>query len=146
MWHMINEIWNNAINPHRSCGFAPYIMCMIEVVAHEKFYKDVAHEPLRPAIPRPLVRCHTSPPPDVVSSHATCGGGASSSSSANSGILKMFQGIFFMCRRIKQHMDVMDRRNDILHMNQEIIHGQGDNPLIEFPKEPIYPPIPDPYA
>jgi hypothetical protein len=27
-------------------------MCMIETVAHERFYKDVAHEPLRPAIPK----------------------------------------------------------------------------------------------
>jgi hypothetical protein len=33
--YIIDEIWNIAINPQRSCGFAPYIMCMIEVVPHE---------------------------------------------------------------------------------------------------------------
>jgi hypothetical protein len=40
--YIIDEIWNIAINPQRSCGFPPYIMYMIKVVAHEKFYKDVA--------------------------------------------------------------------------------------------------------
>jgi hypothetical protein len=45
--YIIDEIWNIAINPQRSCGFAPYIMCLIEVVAHERFYKDVhmSHSP-----------------------------------------------------------------------------------------------------
>jgi hypothetical protein len=27
--YIIDEIWNIAINPQRSCRFAPYIMCMI---------------------------------------------------------------------------------------------------------------------
>jgi hypothetical protein len=48
--YIIDEIWNIAINPERSCGFTLYIQCMIEVVAKEKFYKDVAHEPLRSAV------------------------------------------------------------------------------------------------
>jgi hypothetical protein len=43
--YIIDEIWNIAINPQRSCGFAPYIMCMIEVVAHEWIYKDASHSP-----------------------------------------------------------------------------------------------------
>jgi hypothetical protein len=43
---IMDEIWNIATNPLRSCGFTPYIQYMIEVVTHEKFYKDVAHEPL----------------------------------------------------------------------------------------------------
>jgi hypothetical protein len=32
--YIVDEIWNIATNPQRSCGFAPYIQCMIEVVAH----------------------------------------------------------------------------------------------------------------
>jgi hypothetical protein len=43
-------------------------------------------------------------------------------------------------------MDVMDHCIDILHQNQKIIHNQRDEPLIEFPEEPVYPPVPDPYA
>jgi hypothetical protein len=30
--------------------------------------------------------------------------------------------------------------------NQEIIHGQWDEPLLEFPDVPVFPPIPNPYA
>jgi hypothetical protein len=40
--YIIDEIYNIAINPQRSCGFAPYIICMIEVVADERFNKDAA--------------------------------------------------------------------------------------------------------
>jgi hypothetical protein len=58
--YIMDEIWNIATNPLRSCGFAPYIQCMIEVVAHEKFYKDVAHEPLRPAVPKDPKTHHAS--------------------------------------------------------------------------------------
>jgi hypothetical protein len=47
-----------------------------------------------------------------------------------------------MCRRIDQRMDVMDHRIDILRWNQEIIHIQRDEPLIEFPEDPVYPPVP----
>jgi hypothetical protein len=86
---VIDEIWNIAINPQRSCGFSPYIMCMIEVVAHERFYKDLTHEPLRPAIPKPPAHRHISPPPDVAPTRTIHRGGASSSSSSNSGFLKM---------------------------------------------------------
>jgi hypothetical protein len=50
--YIVDEIWNISTNPARSCGFAPYIQFMIETVAHEKFYKDVKHEPLRPAMPK----------------------------------------------------------------------------------------------
>jgi hypothetical protein len=120
--YIIDEIWNIAINPQRSCGFTPDIMCMIEVVAHERFYKDVAHEPFCPAVPKPLVRCHTSPPLDVAPTLTTHTGGASSSSS-NSDFLKMFQGIFAMFRYTDQHMDVMEHHINIIHHNQEIIHS-----------------------
>jgi hypothetical protein len=30
--------------------------------------------------------------------------------------------------------------------NQEIIHSQQDEPLLEFPDVPVFPLIPDPYA
>jgi hypothetical protein len=43
-------------------------------------------------------------------------------------------------------MDVMDHHINILQWNQKIIHSQRDEPLIEFPEEPIYPPILGPYA
>jgi hypothetical protein len=138
--YIIDEIWNIAINPQRSCRFAPYIMCLIKTVAHERFYKDVAHEPFRPAVLKDLISCHTSPSPDAAPTHTTHSSGASSSSSTNSEFLKMFQGIFAMCHHIDQCMDVMETCLDIVHHNQEIIHSQQDEPLIEFPDEPIYPP------
>jgi hypothetical protein len=31
--YIVDEIWNIATNPLRSCGFAPYIQFMIESVA-----------------------------------------------------------------------------------------------------------------
>jgi hypothetical protein len=46
----VNEIWNIATNHLRSCGFAPYIQYMIEMVTKEKFYKDSRHDPLCPAV------------------------------------------------------------------------------------------------
>jgi hypothetical protein len=96
--YIVDEIWNIATNPSRSCGFAPYIQCMIEVVAHERFYKDVAHEPLRPVVPKDLRTHHaTSSTLAVAPSHTTCSGGASSASSSNTGFLKIFRGIFTMC-------------------------------------------------
>jgi hypothetical protein len=88
--YIIDEIWNIAINPQRSCAFGPYIMCMIETVAHGRFYKDVAHEPLLPAILKDPRSDHTSPPPDVAPTHTTHSNGASSYSSTNSRFLKMF--------------------------------------------------------
>jgi predicted lipid-binding transport protein (Tim44 family) len=88
--YIVDEIWNIAINPRRSCGFAPYIQYMIEIVAQEKFYKDVRHDSLRPAVskdPRdPRARSSTAA---ASPSHTTRSGGASSAPSANSGILKM---------------------------------------------------------
>jgi hypothetical protein len=119
---------------------------MIETVAHERFYKDVAHEPLHPIVPKAPTRHHISPPLDVAPTRTIHSGGASSSSSANSGFLKMFRGIFAMCHRTDQRMDVMDHHIDILRWNQKIIHSPRDEPLIEFPEEPVYPPVLDPYA
>jgi hypothetical protein len=43
-------------------------------------------------------------------------------------------------------MDVLERHTDILRWNQEIIHSQRDEPLLEFPEEPVYPPVLDPYT
>jgi hypothetical protein len=43
-------------------------------------------------------------------------------------------------------MDVMETRLNIVHRNQDIIHNQRDELLIEFPDVLIYPPIPDAYA
>jgi hypothetical protein len=109
--YIVDEIWNIATNPQRSYEFAPYIQCTIEVVAHEKFYKDVAHEPLHPVVPKdPRTHRSSSPPPVVAPTHTTHSGGASSSSSTNTGILKMIRGIFAMCRRTNQLMDVMEQR------------------------------------
>jgi hypothetical protein len=145
--YIVDEIWNIAINPQRSCGFATYIMCMIEVVAHERFYKDAAHEPLHPVVLKGLAHRHISPPPDVAPTHTTHHGGASSSSSSSiSNFLKMFRGIFAMCHRTDQCMDVIERYLNIVHCNQGIIHSQRDEPLIEFPDELIYPPVSDPYT
>jgi hypothetical protein len=123
--YIMDEIRNTSTNPLRSCGFAPYIQCMIEVVAHEKFYKDDAHDPLHPAVPKDL-RTHrtASPPPTMAPSRSTHSGGASFSSSANSGFLKMFWGIFAMCHRMDQGMDVMDQCLQIVQRNLEIIHSQ----------------------
>jgi hypothetical protein len=84
---------------------------MIEVVTQEKFYKDVAHEPLRPAVAKDL-RTHRASSSTLAAapSHATRSGGASSSaSSVNSDILNMFQGIFAICWRMDQRMDVMEQ-------------------------------------
>jgi hypothetical protein len=115
--YIVDEIWNIATNPQRSCGFTPYIQCMIEVVAHERFYKVVGHEPLRPTVPKDS-RSHRSfyPPPVVAPTCTTCSGGASSSSS-NSSFLKIFQGIFAMCRRTDQHLDVIEHHMEIVHRN-----------------------------
>jgi hypothetical protein len=49
---IMDEIWNIATNPLRSCGFAPYIQFMIKSVVQENFYKDVRHDSLRPAVPK----------------------------------------------------------------------------------------------
>jgi hypothetical protein len=97
--YIVDEIWNIATNPLRSCGFAPYIQHMIEMVTHEKFYKDVAHGPLHPAVPKdPWAPRASSSAPAAAPSRTTRDGGASSAASSNSGILKMFRGIFAMCQ------------------------------------------------
>jgi hypothetical protein len=51
-----------------------------------------------------------------------------------------------MCWRTDQRLDVMEQRLQIVRPNQEIIHSQRDEPLLEFPDVPVFPPIPDPYA
>jgi hypothetical protein len=102
---------------------------MIDVVANEKFYKHVALEPLHPAVPKDP-RTHRTASPVVAPSRTTYSGGASTSSSTNSGFLKMFRGIFSMCRRMVQCTDVMEQCLQIVWHNQEIIHSQRDEPLL----------------
>jgi hypothetical protein len=81
----VDEIWNIATNPLRSCGFALYIQYMIEVVTKEKFYNDVAHEPLRPIVPKDPRAPHAgSSTPAAAPSCTTHSGGASSTPSVNS--------------------------------------------------------------
>jgi hypothetical protein len=50
--YIVDEIWNIATNALRSCGFAPYIQYMIEMVTKEKFYKDSGQDPLHPVVPQ----------------------------------------------------------------------------------------------
>jgi hypothetical protein len=129
--YIMDEIWNIATNPIRSCGFAPYIQFMIESVAQEKFYKDVRHDSLRPVVPKdPRASCAgSSAAPAAPPSHTTHSDGAPSAPATNSGILKMLLGIFATCRRTDQCLDVMDQRLQIVRHNQEIIHSQRDGPL-----------------
>jgi hypothetical protein len=89
--YIVDEIWNIVTNPLRSCGLAPYIQLIIESVAHEKFYKDVHHDSLRPVVPKdPSASCvGSSAAPAATPSHTTCSGGAPSASAPNSDILKM---------------------------------------------------------
>jgi hypothetical protein len=127
----VDEIWNIATNPLRSCGFAPYIQFMIESVAQEKLYKDVRHESLRPAVPKDPRASHagSSAAPATAPSHTTCSGATSSAPATNSGILKLLWGIFVICRRTDQRLDVMDQRLQIVWHNQKIIHNQRNEPL-----------------
>jgi hypothetical protein len=62
-----------------------YIQFVIESVAQEKFYKDVHHDSLQPAVPKDLraSRASSSAAPSRTTAPAP-----------NSGILKMLQGIF----------------------------------------------------
>jgi hypothetical protein len=76
--YIVDEIWNIATNPLRSCCFAPYIQFMIESVAHEKFYKDVRHDSLRLAVPKDPRASHagSSASPVAALSRTTCSGDA----------------------------------------------------------------------
>jgi hypothetical protein len=96
--YIVDEIWNIATNPLRSCGFAPYIQYMIEIVTKEKFYKDSRQDSLYPAVPKDPRASHAgSSTAPVAAPRTTYSGGASSASSTNNSFLKMFRGIFAMC-------------------------------------------------
>jgi hypothetical protein len=146
--YIMDVIWNIATNPLRSCGFAPYIQFMIESVAQEKFYKDVCHDSLRPAVPKDprASRAGSSATPTAAPSHTTRGDGGPSAPATNFGILKMLRGIFATYQHTDQRLDVMDQRLQIVQRNQKIIHNQRDEPLQEFPDVPIFPPILDSYG
>jgi hypothetical protein len=117
--YIMDEIWNIATNPLRSCGFAPYIQYMIEIVTKEKFYKDSRHDPLCPVVPKDPKASHagSSTAPVAAPSHTTRSGGASSASSTNNGFSKMFRGISAMCQRMDQRLDVMEQRLQIVRRN-----------------------------
>jgi hypothetical protein len=120
--YIMDEIWNIATNPLRSCVFAPYIQYMIEMVTKEKFYKDSRHDPLCPVVPKDPRTSHAS----ASASAAPCithNSGASSASSTNNDFLKMFGGIFVMCRCMDQCLDVMEQCLQIVRHNQKIIHS-----------------------
>jgi hypothetical protein len=119
--YIMDEIWNIATNPLRSCGFAPYIQFMIESMAQEKFYKDVHHDSLHPAVPKDPRASHAGS--SAAPSCTTRSGGAPFAPATNSSILKMLQGIFATCQRIDQRLDVMDQCLQIVRHNQEIIHS-----------------------
>jgi hypothetical protein len=108
---------------------------MIESVAQEKFYKDVRHGSLHPAVPKDLRASHAGSSTALAAtpSCTTCNGSAPSAAAPNSSILKMLRGIFTTCRRTDQHLDVMYQCLQIVWRNQEIIHSQWDEPLQEFP-------------
>jgi hypothetical protein len=67
------------------------IQFMIEPVAQKKFYKEVHHDSLRPAVPKDPRASHTgsSAAPAAAPSRTTRSGGAPSTPATNSGILKM---------------------------------------------------------
>jgi hypothetical protein len=108
--YIVDEIWSIATNPLRCCGFAPYIQNMIETVVQEKFYKDVRHDSLHPAVPKdPRAHRAGSSTAAATPSRTTRSGGASSAPSTNSDILNMLQGIFVTCWRTDQCLDVIDQ-------------------------------------
>jgi hypothetical protein len=142
--YIVDEIWNISTNPLRSCDFAPYIQFMIESMTQEKFYKDVRHDSLNPAVPKDPRASRAGPA--AAPSRTTRSGGAPSALAPNSVILKMLQGIFATCRRTDQHLNVIDQCLQIVQCNQEIIHSQWDEPLQEFPDVPVFLPVLDPYG
>jgi hypothetical protein len=109
----------------------------------------VCYDSLHPAVPKDPRAHHASSSIVVVAAAPSCttrSGGASSTRSANSNILKMLRGIFATCRHMDQRLDMMDQCLHIVRRNQEIIHNQRDEPLLEFPDVLVFLPIPDPYA
>jgi hypothetical protein len=105
---IIQEMWNIAINNNRSCAYAPYIMAMIEAVSKRTFVKDVEHIPLHPK------KQYNSLPPSVASVPSA----AITSSLAHSAFFKLFKGLFSICQSIKQTMDVVRERQEVLLENQ----------------------------
>jgi hypothetical protein len=94
---IVDKIRNIATNPLRSCGFASYIQFVIESVKQKRFYKDVRHDSLHPAVPKDPRASHAGSAA-AARSHTTLSGGAPSAPATNSCILKMLRGIFAICR------------------------------------------------
>jgi hypothetical protein len=104
---------------------------MIEMVTKEKIYMDSRHDPLHPAVPKDLRASHAGSfaTPAATPSCTTHSDGVSSASSTNNGFLKMSRGIFAMCRRMDQRLDVLEQCLQIVRLNQVIIHSQRNEPL-----------------
>jgi hypothetical protein len=51
IWEEIKTI---SKSPQRLCGYAPYIMHIIEKVSNRKFVKDIKHEPFKVLVPKRL--------------------------------------------------------------------------------------------
>jgi hypothetical protein len=63
---MMDFIWEEikgiSMNPQKTCGFAPYLMFMIEDVTNRTFPKDGFHMPIRPTpSKKPIVPLLRSP-------------------------------------------------------------------------------------
>jgi hypothetical protein len=121
---------------------------MIVSVTQEKFYKDLHHDSLCPAVPKDprASRAGSSTAPAAAPSCTTHSGGAPSAPTPNFSILKMLQGIFATCQCTDQRLYVMDQCPQIVRRNQEIIHSQRNEPLQEFPDIHVFPPVPGPYG
>jgi hypothetical protein len=69
---VIDFIWEEikgiSMNPQKTCGFAPYLMFMIEYVTNRSFPKDEFHMPIRPIPSKepivPLAQVTSPPRPD----------------------------------------------------------------------------------
>jgi hypothetical protein len=60
LWEEIKGI---SMNPQKTCGFAPYLMCMIEDVTNMTFQKDGFYMSIRPTPSKK----HVVPPTQVSS-------------------------------------------------------------------------------
>jgi hypothetical protein len=86
-------------------------------VAQEKFYKDVRHDSLHPAVPKDPRASRAGSSVAPTPSRTTQSGGAPSAPATNFGILKMLWGIFATCRCTDQCLDVMDQCLQIVRRN-----------------------------
>jgi hypothetical protein len=82
---------------------------MIEVMTKEKFYKDLRHDPLHPAVHKDPRTSRASASTSTAPRTTRIDGASSASSTNNCGFLKMFRGIFAMCQHMDQGLDVIEQ-------------------------------------